>query len=295
RVQARPAPRAGRRRRRGARDRGLGLARGVPGMARQPCSSRDPGRARPAARGRSGAPRVRGGRGRRAVGGWGMTDGGGTTTLPSVVEQAVRGAVECRRDDLVELVRELVRRPSTLGSEAPAQELVEERLVAAGFEVERVVPDAEAALADPNAGYPFLPYEGRSSVAARLAGSGGGSSLHLSGHVAVVPVERPALWEHEPWSADVADGRIWGRGAGDMKAGLAAYRVAAAAVTETCDERRGDLVFSSVIEEECGGNGMWSVLRAGYDADATLIGESSGLRLGHAGTGVVWARLTAAG
>jgi acetylornithine deacetylase len=158
------------------------------------------------------------------------------------------------------------------------------------------VPDAEAALADPYAGYPWLPYdESRSSVAGRLPGSGGGSSLHLSGHVDVVPVERPDLWEHEPWSAEVADGRIWGRGAGDMKGGLAAYLVAAAAVAEACDDRRGDLVFTSVIEEECGGNGMWSVLRAGYDADATLIGESSGLRLGHAGTGVVWARLTAAG
>jgi acetylornithine deacetylase len=210
-------------------------------------------------------------------------------------EQAVRDAVERRRDELVELTRELVRRRSTLGSEEPAQELVEERLRSAGFEVERVEPNAEAALADPYAGYPFLPYEGRSSVAARLPGAGGGRSLHLNGHVDVVPVERPDIWEHEPWSGEVADGRIWGRGAGDMKGGLAAYLVAAAAVAETWDERRGDLLFSSVIEEECGGNGMWSVLRAGYEADAVLIGESTALRLGHAGTGVVWARLTAAG
>jgi len=50
-----------------------------------------------------------------------------------------------------------------------------------------------------------------------------------------------------------------------------------------------------VIEEECGGNGMWSVLGAGYDGDATLIGEPSALGLGHAGTGVVWARVIAAG
>ena len=210
-------------------------------------------------------------------------------------EQAVRDAVERRRDELVELTRELVRRRSTLGTEEPAQELVEERLRSAGFEVERVEPNAEAALADPYAGYPFLPYEGRSSVAARLPGAGGGRSLHLNGHVDVVPVERPDVWEHEPWSGEVADGRIWGRGAGDMKGGLAAYLVAAAAVAETWDERRGDLLFSSVIEEECGGNGMWSVLRAGYEADAVLIGESTALRLGHAGTGVVWARLRAAG
>jgi acetylornithine deacetylase len=71
--------------------------------------------------------------------------------------------------------------------------------------------------------------------------------------------------------------------------------VAATTIAETCDERRGDLLFSSVIEEECGGNGMWSVLRAGYDADAVLIAESTALRLARAGTGVVWARLSAAG
>lgn len=208
---------------------------------------------------------------------------------------AVREAVTGRRSELVELARELVRCRTTLGDEEAAQALVEERLRAAGFDVARVQPDAEAALADPSAGYPYLPYDGRTSVAARLPGSGGGRSLHLSGHVDVVPVERPDLWEHDPWAAEVADGRIWGRGAGDMKGGLAAYLVAAAAVAEVCDERRGDLVFTSVIEEECGGNGMWSVLRAGYDADGTLIGESTAHTLAHAATGVVWARLSAAG
>jgi acetylornithine deacetylase len=80
-----------------------------------------------------------------------------------------------------------------------------------------------------------------------------------------------------------------------MKGGLAAYLTAAAAVAEVCHERRGDLIVSSVIEEECGGNGMWSVLRAGHTADATLIGEPTGLALAHAGTGVVWARLSARG
>ncbi|TMJ94341.1 MAG: M20/M25/M40 family metallo-hydrolase [Actinobacteria bacterium] len=220
-----------------------------------------------------------------------MTD----QAVSGALERAVREAVERRRDELVELTRELVRRQTTLGAEEPAQVLVDERLRAVGFAVERVQPDGDAARADPYAGYPYLSYEGRSCVAARLAGSGGGRSLHLSGHLDIVPVERPDLWRHEPWSAEVAEGRIWGRGAGDMKGGLAAYLIAASVVAEVCDDRRGDLVFSSVIEEECGGNGMWSVLRAGYGADAVLIGESTALRLGHAGTGVVWARLSAAG
>ena len=217
------------------------------------------------------------------------------TDVPATGEREVRAAVERRRDELIELVRALVACRSVLGDEEPAQAVVEERLRAIGFEVERVQPDAEAALDDPTAGYPYLPYEGRTCVVGRLPGSGGGRSLHLSGHVDVVPVERPDLWTHDPWSAEVAEGRIWGRGAGDMKGGLAAYLVAAAAVAEVWADRRGDLIFSSVIEEECGGNGMWSVLRAGFEGDAVLIGESTGLRLAHAATGVVWARLSAHG
>ncbi|HEX7084006.1 MAG TPA: M20/M25/M40 family metallo-hydrolase [Gaiellaceae bacterium] len=210
-------------------------------------------------------------------------------------DSALREAVERRRDELVGLVRALVGEQSVLGNEEPVQQLVEDRLRRAGFQVERVQADADAALADETAGYPYLPYDGRTSVVARLPGSGGGRSLHLSGHVDVVPVERPDLWTYDPWSAELAEGRIWGRGAGDMKGGLAAYLVAAAAVAEVCRERRGDLLFSSVIEEECGGNGMWSVLRAGFEGDAVLIGESTSLRLAHAATGVVWARLSARG
>ena len=80
-----------------------------------------------------------------------------------------------------------------------------------------------------------------------------------------------------------------------MKGGLAAYVLAAAAVANVCGELRGDLLFSSVFEEECGGNGMWSVVDSGFGADATLIGEPTGLLLVHAATGVVWARLRARG
>jgi acetylornithine deacetylase len=209
--------------------------------------------------------------------------------------QAIRDRVDESRDDLLELLDALVACKTTLGDEGPAQEIVDDWLRGCGFAVERVVPDTEAALADPYAGYPYLSYDGRSSVAGRLPGAGRGRSMHLTGHIDVVPVERPDLWDGDPWKTQIRDGRVRGRGAGDMKGGLAAYLVAARAVAEVCEDRRGDLVFSSVIEEECGGNGMWSVLGAGYTADAVLIGEPSGLQLGHAATGVVWARITARG
>lgn len=219
-----------------------------------------------------------------------------TPPLASPARQAaLRSAVGRRREQLTELTAELVRRRTVLGAEEPGQRLVAEQLAASGFALTRIEPDAVEALADPYAGYPALPYAGRSSVVGRLPGTGGGRSLHLSGHIDVVPVDPADDWTYDPWAGIVADGRLWGRGAGDMKGGLAAYLVAAAAIAEVCDDLRGDLVFSSVIEEECGGNGMWSVVNAGHNGDATLIGEPSGLQMMHAGTGVVWVRLRAAG
>ena len=80
-----------------------------------------------------------------------------------------------------------------------------------------------------------------------------------------------------------------------MKGGIAAYLIAAEAVAAVCPDRRGGLIFSTVIEEECTGNGMWSVLGAGHVGDAVLVGEATRLRLAHAATGVVWCRLVAAG
>ncbi len=205
----------------------------------------------------------------------------------------LREAVAARSEETIELTRALVRERSLLGAEEGAQRLVETRLAELGFAVERV-PVELPAQDDGTWGHPPLPsYDGRTCVAGRVAGSVGGRSLHLSGHVDVVPVEAPESWEHDPFGAELSEGRIWGRGAGDMKAGIATYLTAVAAFLEVFGEPAGDLLFSSVIEEEITGNGMKAVLAAGYDAEATLIGEPSALQLMHAGAGVIWARLTA--
>jgi acetylornithine deacetylase len=180
-----------------------------------------------------------------------------------------------------------------LGDEEGSQRIVEERLRRLGFAVERIEPSAARAAADPHGGLPLFPYAGRSCVAGRLAGTGGGRSLHLNGHVDVVPVECPERWTHDPWGGEVHDGKIWGRGAGDMKAGIAAYLVGLEALQTVGVPLAGDIVFTSVIEEESSGNGMLAVLEAGYMGDGTLIGEPTDLRLHLNGVGVIWAKLTA--
>ena len=219
----------------------------------------------------------------------------GDGTVLAGVAQALAAHIAANREELLGLLRAMVAEQSVLGNEEPVQRIVEARLRALGFETQRVEVDAEAAFADPNAGQPMIDYDGRSSVVGHLSGNGGGRSMHLSGHVDVVPVDHPELWEHDPWGGELVDGRVYGRGSSDMKGGVAAYLIAAEAVIAVCPERRGDLILSTVIEEECTGNGMWSVLGAGHVGDAVLVGESTGLRLAHAATGVVWCRLVAAG
>jgi len=209
------------------------------------------------------------------------------------VVSALRTAVAARAGDLQALTAELVREQSLLGAEEGAQQIVEARLRRLGFTVERVQPDADEALSDPYAGLPLRSYSGRTCVAGRLPGRGGGRSLHLSGHIDVVPVESLERWTYDPWAGEVHDGKLWGRGAGDMKAGVAAYLVAVEALLEAGIDRHGDLLFSSVIEEEAGGNGMRAVLAAGYRGAATLIGEPTDLRIHLNGVGVIWARLIA--
>ncbi|HEV3046994.1 MAG TPA: M20/M25/M40 family metallo-hydrolase [Solirubrobacteraceae bacterium] len=126
------------------------------------------------------------------------------------------------------------------GDERPAQEFLAEHLRAAGFECELLG-------AEP----------GRPNLVARLraAGSpaGEGPTLCYLGHVDTV-LANPAEWTHDPWSADVADGFMWGRGALDMKSQVAAEIAAAASLARSgWRPERGELLIVAVVDEETGG------------------------------------------
>jgi acetylornithine deacetylase len=179
--------------------------------------------------------------------------------------------------------------PSTLGNEEPAQALVEARLGELGFEVRSVVPDADELAKRPESGIPLLPYEGRRSLVGLLDG-GPGRSLLLNGHVDVVSPEPLAHWTRDPWGGDVEGDRVYGRGSGDMKGGLVAMLLAVEAA-RSLGELPGPVVFQSVIEEECGGNGALAACLAGPRADGVVIAEPTRGALELAAPGVIWARL----
>jgi acetylornithine deacetylase len=201
-----------------------------------------------------------------------------------------RRAVERGFGDAVGLLAELVRVRSLLGAEEPAQQLVEERLRDLGFAVESVVPDPERLAERPDSGIPLMSYEGRRSLVGTIGGDSG-RSLVLNGHVDVVSAEPLDRWTKEPFGAELADGRMYGRGSCDMKGGVAAMLLGVeAALAE--GPLPGRLVYQSVIEEECGGNGALAAVLAGPRTDAVLIAEPTNGGMDLVAVGVVWARIT---
>jgi acetylornithine deacetylase len=127
------------------------------------------------------------------------------------------------------------------------------------------------------------PAPGRVSVVGRLRGTGGGRSLMLYAHHDTVGIEGMP----DPWSAEVRDGRMYGRGAYDMKCGLAASLAAVRAVVESRSPLAGDLVIVSVADEEEASLGMMDVLRH-HTADAAVVTEPTELAMVAAHKGFVW-------
>jgi acetylornithine deacetylase len=134
------------------------------------------------------------------------------------------------------------------------------------------------------------PEPGRRSVTGRLPGSGGGRSLMLNAHMDTVGVEAMP----EPFSAAVRDGRLYGRGAYDMKGSLAACLAAARVLVRSGAPLRGDLVVAAVADEEYGSLGTESILRA-IRTDAAIVTEPTSLRVCRAHKGYVWLEVVVEG
>ena len=206
---------------------------------------------------------------------------------------AARCAVETALPATASFLQELVRIPSLLGNEEPAQELVEQRLKELGFDVRSVELSAAELANHPDSGIPLLPYEGRRCLVGTIDGKGG-RSLLFNGHVDVVSEEPADRWTKPPYRGEIEDGRLYGRGACDMKGGIAAMLLAVEAA-KAAGPLPGPLVYQSVIEEECGGNGALAACLAGPGADGVVIGEPTNGSMDLVAPGVIWARITLEG
>jgi acetylornithine deacetylase len=201
--------------------------------------------------------------------------------------------------DFVGLAEELValvRVRSVTGDEDAVQAGLADRLEALGMAVEVFHPDPAAIREDPD-------WPGEEVARASLpvvigrAGRPGGKRLVLSGHVDVVPAGDPATWTDDPWSGVIRDGELHGRGACDMKGGIAAILGVVRALGETGALARlqGELLVAFVPSEEDGGQGTLAAIRAGVTGDLCVIPEPSNLDVVIAHAGAITFRLTVPG
>jgi len=191
--------------------------------------------------------------------------------------------VESRQERLLTLLQDLVQIPSENrapeGAEGACQEYVARVLRRAGWEPSLYSLAGAAGIETHPLYWPGRNYEGRPNLAAVRKGTGGGRSLILSGHVDTVPVGS-APWTRPPFGGQREGNRLYGRGANDMKAGIAANLFVAEALSELGIRLAGDLTFESVVDEEFGGvNGTLAGRLMGYSADAAIISEPSFLRV----------------
>ncbi|GBF72496.1 hypothetical protein PA598K_00751 [Paenibacillus sp. 598K] len=198
----------------------------------------------------------------------------------------------------VELAQQLIRTASVnrppSGDERAVQQTIAAWLRAEGAEVEMYDIESVRGLVDHPAYFPGREYAGRPNVVGRFRGAGGGRSLLFSSHADTV-AEGRRPWAFPPLGGLVREGRLYGRGAYDMKGGLAASLMAIRCLRELQVELLGDVIAESVVDEEYGGsNGALAARLHGPDADMAIIPEPSNLKLypAHLGGGAWKARFT---
>ena len=207
--------------------------------------------------------------------------------------QPVLDKIDDRVDELVELTRDLIRFPTiNPPGEAyqPCAEYIGSRLAKRGFTIEYV--RAVDAPGDCDA-YP------RINLVARREGSRAGPCVHFNGHIDVVEVG--SGWTVPPFDGLVKDGRVYGRGACDMKGGLASAIIAVEALIDTDPDYPGAIEISATVDEESGGFGGVAYLaeRGWFSAprvDHVIIPEPLNVDrvcIGH--RGVWWAEIETKG
>ncbi|MEP6289856.1 MAG: ArgE/DapE family deacylase, partial [Marinomonas sp.] len=173
--------------------------------------------------------------------------------------------------------------------EQSAQEFMADELAVRGNEIDRWQIDIAEIQHLPGFSPVLDPYdEAVNVVGIHRPKTQQGRSLILNGHIDVVPAGPLDMWDSPPFEPRVADGWLYGRGGGDMKAGLASNLFALDALTSCGLAPAGNVYFQSVVEEECTGNGALACLARGYTADAALIPEPFSEHLVTAQLGVIW-------
>lgn len=170
---------------------------------------------------------------------------------------------EAQQEEIIKFTCELVKLPGGSGDESKTAEIIIRKMK--------------------DLAYDEITVDEYGSVLGILKGEKPGRTIIFDGHMDVVNIREPELWNHEPYSGDKAHGKIWGRGTADMKGALATM-ICAPAYLKRSDFSGTILVSASVAEEILIGVAFSKILDR-YSVDAVVIGEPTGLKLGTAEKG----------
>ena len=216
-------------------------------------------------------------------------------SMPADVKGKVLNHIERNREEVVTFLQKLISIPSVTGEEKDIQEFIAEKLRDMGLSLDVWEPDINELKKHPA----YVPadndYKNRPNVVGIKKGKGKGRSLLLNGHVDVIPAGSLEAWTKSPWSAEVENGIVYGRGSSDMKSGLAAMTMALDAVIKSQIDLKGDVILEYTVDEELSGNGTLACVLRGYKADAGISCETSSLRVQPACIGRIWFEISVHG
>ncbi|RIW28508.1 peptidase [Bacillus salacetis] len=208
---------------------------------------------------------------------------------------AVKEWIYSQETQAVRLLQKLIQEKSVRGQESKAQAVIIEKCREIGLQLDIWEIQKKDIMNHPFYRCDRDDFSGNPNVIGVLKGQGGGRSIILNGHIDVVPEGDEAAWNVDPFSGVHRNGKVFGRGATDMKGGTVALLLAIEALKATGVLLKGDIIFQSVIEEESGGAGTLAALLRGYTADGAIIPEPTNLKLFPKQQGSMWFRILVKG
>ena len=199
---------------------------------------------------------------------------GAQPALDHALQQDVLGAVSAGFEAQLAFTEDLIRFPSLRGHEQSAQDHMYHAYAERGYDVDRWAIDVDAIKDHPGFSPVAVDYsEMYNVVGTYRPTTETGRSLILNGHIDVVPTGPVDMCAVPPFDPHRDGDWLYGRGSGDMKAGLAANLFAVEALRRLGYQPAATLYQQSVVEDECTGNGALACMQRGYEADAAIIPE----------------------
>lgn len=200
----------------------------------------------------------------------------------------VIAAIENSKSEIIAFLQKLISFQSVTGNEGEIQTFLADYLNQAGLAVDTFSPEIERLRNFPGFLEPDQSFEGRPNVVGIWKGSGGGKSILLNGHVDTVPLEPIGEWKTGPLSGSVNGSVVVGRGASDMKSGVASMTMALVILKRLGIKLKGDVIIECVVDEERTGLGTLACVERGYVADGGICCETSDMKIMPACIGRMW-------